>query len=63
MRAEKSVGLLVVMPTPEAVAQAINDGFTLVCLGIDTVFLDQGARATRALALSALEKMENARDR
>ena len=63
VRAEKSAGLLVVMPTPEAVAQAINDGFTLVCLGIDTVFLDQGARATRALALSALEKMENARDR
>ena len=50
----KSVGLLVVRPTPEAIRQVIDDGFTLLCLGLDTVFLDQGARTTRALALSAL---------
>jgi 2-keto-3-deoxy-L-rhamnonate aldolase RhmA len=54
-RAGKSVGLLVVRPTPEAVEQVIDDGFTLLCLGLDTVFLDEGARATRALALSLLE--------
>jgi 2-keto-3-deoxy-L-rhamnonate aldolase RhmA len=59
--AGKSVGLLVVRPTPEAVSQAIDDGFTLICLGIDTVFLDEGARATRALALSALEKAQKGR--
>jgi 2-keto-3-deoxy-L-rhamnonate aldolase RhmA len=55
-RAGKAVGLLVVRPAPEAVQQAIDDGFTLICLGIDTVFLDEGARAARALALSVLEK-------
>ena len=54
-QAGKSVGLLVVRPTPQAVRQAIDDGFTLLCLGLDTVFLDEGARAARALALSALE--------
>ena len=56
VQASKSVGLLVVRPTPEAVEQAIDDGFTLLCLGLDTVFLDEGARATRAVALSVLEQ-------
>jgi 2-keto-3-deoxy-L-rhamnonate aldolase RhmA len=55
-QAEKSVGLLVVRPTPEAVRQAIEDGFTLICLGLDTVFMDEGARAARAVALSVLEE-------
>jgi 2-keto-3-deoxy-L-rhamnonate aldolase RhmA len=57
-RAGKSVGLLVVRPTPQAVRQVIDDGFTLLCLGLDTVFLDEGARAARAVALSALEGSE-----
>lgn len=56
-QADKSVGLLVVRPTPEAVRQALEDGFTLICVGIDTVFLDEGARATRALTLSALQEL------
>ena len=56
-RANKAVGLLVVRPTPEAVRQALEDGFTLICVGIDTVFLDEGARATRALTLSALQEL------
>jgi len=53
-RAEKSVGLLVVRPTPDLVEQLVQDGYNLLCLGLDTVFLDQGARAARAMALSAL---------
>jgi hypothetical protein len=36
------------------VQRAVADGYNLLCIGIDTVFLDQGARAARALALSAL---------
>jgi len=56
-RVNKSVGLLVVRPTPETVRQALEDGFTLICVGIDTVFLDEGARATRALTLSALQEL------
>jgi 2-keto-3-deoxy-L-rhamnonate aldolase RhmA len=52
--AGKSVGLLVVRPTPKNVRQVVDDGFTLLCLGLDTVFLDQGARAAREMALAAL---------
>jgi 2-keto-3-deoxy-L-rhamnonate aldolase RhmA len=54
--AHKSVGLLVVRPTPGAIRQAIEDGFTLLCLGLDTVFIDEGARAARQVALSVLEE-------
>jgi len=53
-QAGKSVGLLVALPTDAAVRQAIVDGYTLICLGLDTVFLDMGARAAREVALSAL---------
>jgi 2-keto-3-deoxy-L-rhamnonate aldolase RhmA len=54
--ARKSVGLLLVRPTQEAVRQVVDDGFTLLCLGLDTVFIDQGARAARAMALAALDE-------
>jgi 2-keto-3-deoxy-L-rhamnonate aldolase RhmA len=54
-KAGKAVGLLVVRPTAEAIRTAIEDGFTLLCLGIDTVFLDEGARTVRKTALSVLE--------
>jgi len=53
-RAGKSAGLHVVDPTPEAVRGALDDGFTLICLGVDTVFLNQGARAARDVAMAAL---------
>ncbi|MBN1640650.1 MAG: 2,4-dihydroxyhept-2-ene-1,7-dioic acid aldolase [Anaerolineae bacterium] len=53
-RANRSVGLLIVHPTQEALRQAVGDGYNLLCLGIDTVFLDEGARAARQRALSAL---------
>ena len=53
-RAGKSAGLHVVDPTPDAVQDALKDGFTLICLGVDTVFLNQAARAARDIALAAL---------
>jgi 2-keto-3-deoxy-L-rhamnonate aldolase RhmA len=53
-RAGKSAGLHVVDPTPDTVQGALDDGFTLICLGVDTVFLNQGARAAREVALTAL---------
>jgi 2-keto-3-deoxy-L-rhamnonate aldolase RhmA len=55
-RAGKSVGLLMVKPTLKSVQQAIDDGYTLLCLGVDVVFLSDRVQATRALALEALEK-------
>ena len=54
--ANKSVGLLLVRPTPDAIRQVIEDGFTLICMGLDTVFIDEGARAARAAALAVLEE-------
>ena len=50
-RSGKSAGLHIVKPTPDAIRHAVEAGFTLICLGIDAVFLDQAARAARALAM------------
>jgi 2-keto-3-deoxy-L-rhamnonate aldolase RhmA len=52
--AGRSVGLLIVRPTERAVRQAVDDGYNLLCLGIDTVFLDEGARAAHERAIAAL---------
>jgi 2-keto-3-deoxy-L-rhamnonate aldolase RhmA len=54
--ADKSVGLLLVRPTPDAIRQVIEDGYTLICMGLDTVFIDEGARAARATALAVLKE-------
>lgn len=47
-RAGKSAGLHVVIPTSDAIARAVDDGFTFIALGVDTVFLSEAAR--RAIA-------------
>jgi 2-keto-3-deoxy-L-rhamnonate aldolase RhmA len=52
--AGKPAGVLLARPTPETVTRAVRDGYTLLSLGLDTVFLDQGARAAREIALSAI---------
>jgi len=52
--AGKSAGLHVVIPTAEAVEKAVEDGYTFIAVGIDTLFLREQARqsltALRALA-------------
>jgi len=50
-RAGKSAGLHIVEPAPETVRQTIADGFTLICLGVDTVFLKQAAHAARNMMI------------
>ncbi|MDP7023786.1 MAG: aldolase/citrate lyase family protein [Kiritimatiellia bacterium] len=42
-KAGKAAGLHVVMPDKEAIAKAVADGFTFVAVGVDTVFLANGA--------------------
>jgi 2-keto-3-deoxy-L-rhamnonate aldolase RhmA len=42
-RAGKSAGMHIVLPTTESVKKAVDDGFTLLGLGMDTVFLADGA--------------------
>ena len=39
-RVGKSAGLHVVIPTEENIKKAIEDGFTFIAIGVDTVFLD-----------------------
>jgi len=48
--AGKSAGVHVALPSASAIEQAIHDGFTFIALGLDTVFLEQGAR--RALQIA-----------
>jgi 2-keto-3-deoxy-L-rhamnonate aldolase RhmA len=43
--AGKAAGMHIVLPTEAAIAQALDDGFTFLALGVDTVFLGAGARA------------------
>ncbi len=47
-RAGKAAGSHVVLPTPENIQSAIDDGFTFIGLGVDTVFLnDASAQALK----------------
>ncbi len=48
--AGKSAGMHVVIPADAAIAQALEDGFTFLALGVDTVFLSAGAREALACA-------------
>lgn len=48
-RAGKSAGLHLVTPTLENTRQAIEQGFTLLALGMDTVFLAEGAKRSLEL--------------
>lgn len=48
----KSSGLHVVKPVPEAIKKAIDDGFTFIALGVDTVFLNKASRAALKIAKS-----------
>jgi 2-keto-3-deoxy-L-rhamnonate aldolase RhmA len=50
MRKGKSAGIHIVKPTDESIRKSLEDGFTFIALGIDTVFLDQAARKTLSIA-------------
>lgn len=51
-KADKSAGMHIVLPTAEAVKNAVDNGFTFLGLGMDTVFLTNGAK-------QALEMIKN----
>jgi 2-keto-3-deoxy-L-rhamnonate aldolase RhmA len=53
-QAGKAAGLHVVLPSTSAIERAISDGFTFIALGMDTVFLDQGARLALQIAHNML---------
>jgi len=56
-RHDRSAGLHVVIPDDEAIRNAIDDGFNLVCLGVDVVFVRRGAAA----ALASARKLKETR--
>ena len=41
----KSAGMHVVRPNPENIRDAVNKGYTLLALGLDTVFLETEAKS------------------
>ena len=45
-----AAGTHVVRPDPAAIAAAVDAGYTLIALGVDVVFLDQGVTAALAAA-------------
>jgi len=52
-KAGKSAGIHVVIPTPEAIKDAVAGGFTFIAVGVDTVFLTETARSALAAVRSA----------
>jgi len=52
----KAAGLHVVKPTDEAIENAINDGFTFIALGIDTIFLAEGGVKALDVAKNAVSE-------
>jgi len=53
--AGKSAGLHVVLPTSEAIKQAIADGFNFIAIGVDTIFLNNAARQSLKIAHDAVK--------
>lgn len=49
LRAGKSAGIHIVNPTEKAVETALEEGFTFLALGMDTVFLQQAAKTAMQL--------------
>ena len=43
-RAGKTAGLHVVIPTQQAISRAIDDGFTMIAIGADIIYLRQACR-------------------
>ena len=48
-RAGKSAGQHVVIPSRDGIARALDEGFTFLAVGVDTVFLSQGSRDALSL--------------
>ena len=48
----KSAGMHIGRPNPENIRAAIEEGYTLVALGLDNVFLDENSKLTLKLARS-----------
>lgn len=52
----KAAGMHLVRPTPEGIRHHLDQGYTLIALGLDNVFLDEGSR--RALDAAGISRPE-----
>lgn len=50
VRHQKPAGMHIVRPTPENIRDNVDDGYSLIALGLDNVFIEQGARQSLAAA-------------
>jgi 2-keto-3-deoxy-L-rhamnonate aldolase RhmA len=53
VRHNKSAGLHVVIPTEQSIKKAVEDGFTFIAVGVDTVFLNGASKQAFAVAKEA----------
>lgn len=53
-RKERAVGLLIIAPTEDSIKRAVDDGFTFIALGMDTIFLDHTCRSILATARNVI---------
>ncbi len=53
-KAGKSAGIHVVLPTRESIEHSVRQGFTFIAVGVDTIFLGEGARTALATARAAM---------
>ena len=57
-----AAGIHLVKPTQESIDQAIADGFSLIALGVDTVFLGQASREVLDSARASMRSAEVSED-
>ncbi len=53
--AGKSAGIHIVSPDKKSIKKAIEDGFTFIALGMDTIFLSQGSKNILKTAMEVLK--------
>lgn len=56
--AGKASGLHVVLPSEEAIKNAVNRGFSLIAVGMDTVFLAEGIKNAFTIARDTISRRE-----
>ena len=54
-KAGKSAGLHIVIPTADNIKKALDDGFTFIAIGVDTVFLNKAARQSLSKVKSTMK--------
>lgn len=55
--AGKAAGLHIVLPDEQAIARAVEKGFSFLAVGVDTIFLEQAAAKSLSCLRAALSRM------